>query len=53
MAAAAPLLWLRAETKPNEHRSALVPSVVKELVAAGSLCLAIGSQLTSSPPPFF
>ena len=29
-------LWLRAETKPNEHRTALTPSVVKTLLAEGA-----------------
>jgi len=28
-------LWLRAETKPNEHRSALTPSVCEHLIKKG------------------
>lgn len=31
----APHLWLRAETKPMEHRAALTPSTAKELLDAG------------------
>ena len=34
-ATTAPHLWLRAETKKNEHRTALTPSVVKSLLEAG------------------
>ena len=30
----APLLWLRAETKADEHRTALTPAVVQQLNAA-------------------
>ncbi|KAI9339213.1 hypothetical protein DFJ73DRAFT_846994 [Zopfochytrium polystomum] len=29
-------LWLRAETKANEHRTALTPSVVRTLIAEGA-----------------
>ena len=32
----APTLWLRAETKPDEHRTALTPSVVEALVKNGT-----------------
>jgi saccharopine dehydrogenase (NAD+, L-lysine-forming) len=28
-------LWLRAETKPKEHRTALTPSTAKSLLDAG------------------
>ena len=28
-------IWLRAETKPLEHRSALTPSTAEELLATG------------------
>ncbi|TPX42939.1 saccharopine dehydrogenase (NAD+, L-lysine-forming) [Synchytrium endobioticum] len=35
MHALAPHLWLRAETKRNEHRTALTPSAVKVLIEAG------------------
>ncbi|KAJ3328827.1 Saccharopine dehydrogenase [Blyttiomyces sp. JEL0837] len=28
--------WLRAETKPNEHRTALTPSVAKTLISEGA-----------------
>lgn len=28
-------LWLRAETKPMEHRAALTPSTAKKLIDAG------------------
>jgi saccharopine dehydrogenase (NAD+, L-lysine-forming) len=31
-----PHLWLRAETKKNEHRTALTPSVCKTLLAQGT-----------------
>lgn len=31
----APHLWLRAETKPMEHRAALSPAAAKELLDAG------------------
>lgn len=30
-----PHLWLRAETKPMEHRAALTPITVKKLMDAG------------------
>lgn len=30
-----PHLWLRAETKPMEHRAALTPATVKKLMDAG------------------
>jgi saccharopine dehydrogenase (NAD+, L-lysine-forming) len=32
---AAPHLWLRAETKPMEHRAALTPATAKILLDAG------------------
>eukprot|EP00911_Craspedida_sp_UC1_P000594 UC1_evm1s453 len=32
---AGPHLWLRAEIKPQEHRTALTPSACKELIEAG------------------
>lgn len=28
-------LWLRAETKPMEHRAALTPAIAKKLIEAG------------------
>lgn len=31
----APHLWLRAETKPMEHRAALTPATAKILLDAG------------------
>jgi saccharopine dehydrogenase (NAD+, L-lysine-forming) len=31
----APHLWLRAETKPMEHRAALTPATAKTLLDAG------------------
>ncbi|TPX33781.1 saccharopine dehydrogenase (NAD+, L-lysine-forming) [Synchytrium microbalum] len=34
-ASSSPHLWLRAETKKNEHRTALTPKVVKSLLDAG------------------
>jgi NAD/NADP transhydrogenase alpha subunit len=33
--AGGPHLWLRAETKADEHRSALTPSVVAALIQHG------------------
>jgi saccharopine dehydrogenase (NAD+, L-lysine-forming) len=30
-----PSLWLRCETKPHEHRSALTPTTAKALLDAG------------------
>lgn len=30
-----PSLWLRCETKPHEHRSALTPTTAKKLLDAG------------------
>lgn len=30
-----PHLWLRAETKPMEHRAALTPATAKKLLDAG------------------
>lgn len=35
MSAQGPHLWLRAETKPMEHRAALTPSTAKKLLDAG------------------
>jgi saccharopine dehydrogenase (NAD+, L-lysine-forming) len=32
---AGPHLWLRAETKPMEHRAALTPETAKKLIDAG------------------
>jgi saccharopine dehydrogenase (NAD+, L-lysine-forming) len=35
IATTGPHLWLRAETKPMEHRAALTPATAKELLNAG------------------
>jgi saccharopine dehydrogenase (NAD+, L-lysine-forming) len=40
-------IWLRAETKLNEKRSALTPSIAKELLDEGtSLVSILGFQIT-------
>lgn len=34
-------IWLRAETKPLEHRSALTPATAKELLATGAFRVSV------------
>lgn len=56
----APHLWLRAEVKPQEHRTALIPTACKQLLAEGgsqaplaeSTPIPLAARSESHPTPF-